>query len=215
MDHTDHTQCDHIHNVYHQYSPNKWSMHRVIKYTKFMSILSTRENHTQAAVHPSLTELVSVCCPSPPSLGWNQACLPLGWYQACLARSRESKSGVQISLWDTCPNTLRSPPPPLSGWMDTTSWKTTKHKTFRSHCHTISHLKQLYHFTSAYTTSHVAIQDTLRALLDNHSNIEEGFLLGHKIKIIVKLAVESWSIFNSLLLVLKNYRGTNVILHNT
>lgn len=69
MDHTDHTQCDHIHNVYHQYSPNKWSMHRVIKYTKFMSILSTRENHTQAAVHPSLTELGSVCCPSLLHLG--------------------------------------------------------------------------------------------------------------------------------------------------
>lgn len=176
--------------------------------------IHTREPHTGCC--PPLPHWVGVSLLSiPPSLGWNQACLPLGWYQACLARSRESKSGVQISLWDTCPNTLRSPPPPLSGWMDTTSWKTTKHKTFRLHCHTISHLKQLYHFTSAYTTSHVAIQDTLRALLDNHGNIEVWFLLGHKIKIIVKSAMESWSIFNSLLLVLKNYRGTNVILHNT
>lgn len=122
--------------------------------------IHTSEPHTGCC--PPLPHWVGVSLLSiPPSLGWNQACLPLGWYQACLARSRESKSGVQISLWDTCPNTLRSPPPPLSGWMDTTSWKTTKHKTFRSHCHTISHLKQLYHFTSAYTTSHVAIQDTL------------------------------------------------------
>lgn len=59
------------------------------------------------------------------------------------------------------------------------------------------------------------IQDTLRALLDNQGNIEVWFLLRHKIKIIVKSAVESWSIFNSLLLVLKNYRGSNVILHKT
>lgn len=33
-----------------------------------------------------------------------------------------------------------------------------------------------------HTRHHIAIQETLRALFDNHGNIEQGFLLGHVIR---------------------------------
>lgn len=86
----DHTQCDQIHNLYHQCSPHKWSIHSVVQYTRFISIISTQENHTQAAIHllSTFPHWVGISFPSTlTSLGWYQACLPLpslGWYQACL-----------------------------------------------------------------------------------------------------------------------------------
>lgn len=114
-----HTQCGPIHKVH-------------------LNNLHTREPHTgcyppsihlpslswyQFSVHPPLAGVVSGLFASPLTGVVSGLFAPplLGWYQACLACSRESKSGVHISLCDTCPNTLRSPSPLLSGCMDTTS----------------------------------------------------------------------------------------------
>lgn len=73
-----------------------WTTHSVIKYTRFITnILHTNDPYTVCPINkvhvnnlhtsephtgcypPSLTELVSVCCPPSPSLGWYQACLTL------------------------------------------------------------------------------------------------------------------------------------------
>lgn len=137
-------------------------MHRVIKYTKFMSILSTRENHTQTAVHPSLTELGSVFCPSLLHLGGIRlVCLWVGirlvWPAA------ESQSPGYRSVCETHGLTHLGPHPRRCPGEWTPHPEKPQNIKHLDHIVTQFHtlIKQLYHFTSAYTTSHVAIQDTL------------------------------------------------------